>query len=919
MGTKDKKHSGRYRGHRMLTFILLASILFLIGSFNVRQWNSLTTYGGVYGEMLKIGNHIIYGTDYSRLYITNINDTKDTKEIDLNIGTVAPQMAKGNYVYTISGDTYLKINYKNGKTAWSFTSNSNYAFEKSEVKNGRVFITSRDGALYVLDSKNGDIIWKKRADNVGKSLLRDSSDSVYYSPDFWLKGNYVYLADRGGTFYSLNIRNGKEMWKFKAENPLIGNFSLYKTGIFIFTSDGRTIFLDRRSGKVNWQLSQDRPTKCADIYKNNLMQLDTSGHVVYRKVKDGQIIWETEAFGSKVICPYYFNDNGVMAEEGGTVFRINMKSGRTEWIKEGFGKIKLPIITYKHNLLEKGYILNNSDGNVWSINKSSNINWMFETFSPIYSRILTDRKQIFIGTSSAQIYKINKHTGRPFKKPDLLAYKTFYRSKFVGKSQIIEINLKSRSYFGTPWTEGSLSAELTSPSGRMIKVDGFYDGKNIWMIRFNPPEKGVWLYKLKWNDHGAIYTKQGKFYAKTDTSNTYLRVNNVNPKRLTIDGKTIFNGVGIQQTMLDNNKNGTPLDDWNIGGSDQIVALDKFLETYGPSGSGINIYRYGNGNSNDFLYRELGNPTVYSLHQGTVVDNFMETLREQDIHIIFSFFHFDIPYSHPLNEVNKKTISSYIRYIIARYGAYVDIWEIVNEYEAPSAIKSFLIDEIKRYDFEKRLITTSPEDTTTDGIDIISPHWYESENLSDSDRRTYDFIDEFRSINKPVIFGEQGNALENWDNESPIRMRVRLWTAFFREAIMIFWSSSSTKGVSQRLPLYANIYLGEEERFYIKNLQNFTEGFPLESGVMEFSLQNYGIRGNGLTSKNTYAGYFFNFKNPGKETSFHYTFQVPFKGTLQWYDPETGKIIREDNCYFDICELSSPLFKIDIAFKLVKN
>jgi len=46
---------------------------------------------------------------------------------------------------------------------------------------------------------------------------------------------------------------------------------------------------------------------------------------------------------------------------------------------------------------------------------------------------------------------------------------------------------------------------------------------------------------------------------------------------------------------------------------------------------------------------------------------------------------------------------------------------------------------------------------------------------------------------KPVIVGEQGNAGMNWDPRSAVRMRIRAWTALFREIGLVFWNTSESK------------------------------------------------------------------------------------------------------------------------------
>jgi hypothetical protein len=84
----------------------------------------------------------------------------------------------------------------------------------------------------------------------------------------------------------------------------------------------------------------------------------------------------------------------------------------------------------------------------------------------------------------------------------------------------------------------------------------------------------------------------------------------------------------------------------------------------------------------------------------------------------------------------------------------------------------------------------------------------------------------WKKAGKPVIVGEQGNTGMNWDPLSGLRMRIRTWTALFEEISFIFWNTSWSKtGMFHGRYTAggaANIYLGPEERGYIRVLQNFS-------------------------------------------------------------------------------------------------
>lgn len=62
------------------------------------------------------------------------------------------------------------------------------------------------------------------------------------------------------------------------------------------------------------------------------------------------------------------------------------------------------------------------------------------------------------------------------------------------KWRVAEIVLESKEQYEYPYLDVDTSVTFTSPSGKKIKRDAFYDGGNIWRVRFAPTEEGEWTY-----------------------------------------------------------------------------------------------------------------------------------------------------------------------------------------------------------------------------------------------------------------------------------------------------------------------------------------------------------------------------------------------------------------------------------------
>ena len=178
---------------------------------------------------------------------------------------------------------------------------------------------------------------------------------------------------------------------------------------------------------------------------------------------------------------------------------------------------------------------------------------------------------------------------------------------------------------------------------------------------------------------------------------------------------------------------------------------------------------------------------------------------------------------------------------------------------------------------------------------------------------------------KPVIVGEQGNTGTNWDPLSALRMRIRAWTAMFQEISLVFWNTSWSKiGMHQgiRKPgQVANIYLGPEERRYVRILRDFSSRLSADVRMqpVEVSLPNK-VRAYGLLSENVTAVYLHHFENHTEiirdlNISLNLLFPNDLKIKLigDWISTSNGNVLKRFEVKSGHETLKVPSFNIDLA------
>jgi len=115
----------------------------------------------------------------------------------------------------------------------------------------------------------------------------------------------------------------------------------------------------------------------------------------------------------------------------------------------------------------------------------------------------------------------------------------------IRKWHMLEIALTAELQPSNPFTDIDLTAEVGTPDGRTLQIDGYYDGNgrggqegNIWKLRLTPDVEGVWTWRthsndphlngqsgsftcLPSNDQGAL-TAEGRYFRWRDGGYVYL-------------------------------------------------------------------------------------------------------------------------------------------------------------------------------------------------------------------------------------------------------------------------------------------------------------------------------------------------------------------------------------------------------------
>ena len=499
------------------------------------------------------------------------------------------------------------------------------------------------------------------------------------------------------------------------------------------------------------------------------------------------------------------------------------------------------------------------------------------------------------------------------------------------KYGVREISLTCSDRFENPFRDASCTAEFVSPSGGKFTVLGFYDGGDCWRIRFVPREHGQWTWTARITGGAKPAESSGKFECRGTTGHGFLRVSRKNAFRYEYEDGTPFYPIGIQTC----NFLQPDFDGPEIGqGERRVVSSTEWLQAFTGA---VNLVRtqFGQGVTEGCALPLIAAPPKnatnknakaefvfqadrYDLALAARIDAVYREQREAGISQILILFQ-DMSAWRDSGQGRRTAFGAirdtenyknakastmplqeqYIRYIVARYGAFVDIWEIFNEDGfAPADYLAHLAGVIRGTDPYGRLLTTNFSQFGEKWSDITSWHEYMGMPASGVDAYIVSQIALCKSHGKLVQnteFGNQGQM----SNDDPVKWRIAVWSSFMHESGLVFWSMSQTKFPANYLTRgNANAYIGPDSRRHFRVFHDLTRELPvdLKPVTIGFTSQT-DIRTYALCNGKLGMIYVHHFADHGKAYTCPDKLMVqvgPGKWRVRWYNPEDGREVRSE-------------------------
>ncbi len=486
----------------------------------------------------------------------------------------------------------------------------------------------------------------------------------------------------------------------------------------------------------------------------------------------------------------------------------------------------------------------------------------------------------------------------------------------VGRNGVAELALHYSAPLSNPFADIEATATFSHPgSGRRSHVDGFYDGDSTWRFRFSPDAEGLWTaeLRLKRDCRTVAYNRVGIRCDGEDPlrSRGFLQVNQDNPYRLAFEDGSPFYAVGIQPCGAAGAGLDGPL---RAEGPWRTLPMDRYLDEMQGA---ANLFRIQLGTgTRKGCAREIMTDSLglyrYNLEACTLLDETYRLLGQrgfatilipfQDMSLwaedstVFGTNRTMEGWKDRSNRESMAAIKHYLRYIIARYAVYTDIWEFFNEdVYTPDEWLEEVAGFVRERDPYAHLMTTNYERPYAGWCDLVTPHLYVRVPANETGFILGRQFARLKSWGKPVLFTEFGNK-GTLSNRDPDKWRVAVWISFMHESAVTFWSMGGIVTLPRTDAGNANAYLGREARSYFRNFHTFTKDLPADMRpAMSGYNQGDGVARYALSNGNTSVLYLHHYATYDSATrSGIYLWSWPGTFEVRWYDPSSGEWVHTE-------------------------
>lgn len=289
----------------------LAGRLHVFNLENGKQKGVLKTKGAIFSTPLLYKFRVYYplvkeGKKLTELIVYDYYAGKDLYIIEIQDLITNQILNDEDGIYLFSADgTIYKYNYE-ARLQWSVETNKKISFVPA-LKNNRIFLGNESGEFIVLNTKTGNILYRKK---IASHFFSGASIDNYL----------CYLGDNDGNLFGIDINSFQIIFITKTDGKILMNPAIDDSNIYFGNMKRMLYCIDKKNGKIIWEEKTKGYFNSTPIVtKNHLIISNTFKSIMIFNKYNGTLLNEIELDNRAKLSPVIIRNKLLIGFDEGII------------------------------------------------------------------------------------------------------------------------------------------------------------------------------------------------------------------------------------------------------------------------------------------------------------------------------------------------------------------------------------------------------------------------------------------------------------------------------------------------------------------------------------------------------------------------------------------------------------------------
>ena len=285
---------------------------------------------------------------------------------------------------------------------WKFSVKEGQFDATPAIVGDRVYIGDADGTLYALNLKTGKQIWKYK-----------DPDIIGFSASPAVRDGRIYLGDIDGKFLCVSAKSGKPLWTYMTQSVIDSSCNFYKDSVLVGSQDATLYRINAKTGKLVWKHMIDDQIRCTPtVVGDRAFVAGCDGKLHIIDLVTGKSAHKVPIQSPTGVTPAVLGTNTYLGTENGVFFSINWKTAAVNWM---FQDKNTPNSSIRSSAAvhEQFVVFGGRNRRVYGLNpKTGKKQWSFITRRRVDSSPIIVGDRVFVGSTDGWLYALDLKSGK---------------------------------------------------------------------------------------------------------------------------------------------------------------------------------------------------------------------------------------------------------------------------------------------------------------------------------------------------------------------------------------------------------------------------------------------------------------------------------------------------------------------------